>query len=126
MCACVSAVCVCVRNLPRAISISIPLVTFVYTLTNIAYFSSMSPDELLSSNAVAVVSTAPPPPASTLTAPPPPAESQSFSSWSEPGENFEPHSHSSVPVLVLVHHRYWSTPVDSVFCSLQFWSVPVH
>lgn len=46
-----------VRNLPRAIYISIPLVTFVYTLTNIAYFSSMSPEELLSSNAVAVVST---------------------------------------------------------------------
>lgn len=45
-----------VRNLPRAIFISIPLVTFVYTLTNIAYFSSMSPEELLSSNAVAVVS----------------------------------------------------------------------
>lgn len=45
-----------VRNLPRAIYISIPLVTFVYTLTNIAYFSSMSPEELLSSNAVAVVS----------------------------------------------------------------------
>lgn len=44
------------RNLPRAIYISIPLVTFVYTLTNIAYFSSMSPEELLSSNAVAVVS----------------------------------------------------------------------
>uniref|UniRef100_A0A3P8X4G8 Solute carrier family 7 member 10 n=1 Tax=Cynoglossus semilaevis TaxID=244447 RepID=A0A3P8X4G8_CYNSE len=42
------------RNLPRAIFISIPLVTFVYTLTNIAYFSSMSPEELLSSNAVAV------------------------------------------------------------------------
>lgn len=46
------------RNLPRAIYISIPLVTFVYTLTNIAYFSSMSPEELLSSNAVAVVSNA--------------------------------------------------------------------
>lgn len=44
------------RNLPRAIYISIPLVTFVYTLTNVAYFSSMSPEELLSSNAVAVVS----------------------------------------------------------------------
>ncbi|XP_073688036.1 asc-type amino acid transporter 1 [Garra rufa] len=42
------------RNLPRAIYISIPLVTIVYTLTNIAYFSSMSPEELLSSNAVAV------------------------------------------------------------------------
>ncbi|XP_029697917.1 asc-type amino acid transporter 1-like, partial [Takifugu rubripes] len=41
------------RNLPRAIYISIPLVTFVYTLTNIAYFS-MSPEELLPSNAVAV------------------------------------------------------------------------
>ncbi|XP_063052176.1 asc-type amino acid transporter 1 [Engraulis encrasicolus] len=42
------------RNLPRAIYISIPLVTFTYTLTNIAYFSSMSPEELLASNAVAV------------------------------------------------------------------------
>lgn len=44
------------RNLPRAIYISIPLVTLVYTLTNIAYFSSMTPEELLTSNAVAVVS----------------------------------------------------------------------
>uniref|UniRef100_A0A3P8VJI2 Solute carrier family 7 member 10a n=1 Tax=Cynoglossus semilaevis TaxID=244447 RepID=A0A3P8VJI2_CYNSE len=42
------------KNLPRAIYISIPLVTLVYTLTNIAYFSSMSPEELLASNAVAV------------------------------------------------------------------------
>lgn len=52
----VSCGCGCFRNLPRAIYISIPLVTLVYTLTNIAYFSSMSPEELLSSNAVAVVS----------------------------------------------------------------------
>ncbi|XP_078236483.1 asc-type amino acid transporter 1 isoform X1 [Pogona vitticeps] len=42
------------RNLPCAIFISIPLVTFVYTFTNIAYFTAMSPQELLSSNAVAV------------------------------------------------------------------------
>uniref|UniRef100_A0A3Q3ICA3 Solute carrier family 7 member 10a n=1 Tax=Monopterus albus TaxID=43700 RepID=A0A3Q3ICA3_MONAL len=42
------------KNLPRAIYISIPLVTLVYTLTNIAYFSSMTPAELLASNAVAV------------------------------------------------------------------------
>uniref|UniRef100_A0AAV2LRK1 Asc-type amino acid transporter 1 n=1 Tax=Knipowitschia caucasica TaxID=637954 RepID=A0AAV2LRK1_KNICA len=42
------------KNLPRAIYISIPLVTLVYTMTNIAYFSSMSPEELLASNAVAV------------------------------------------------------------------------
>ena len=58
ICVCIDVcVCVCVlRNLPRAIYISIPLVTLVYTLTNIAYFTSMSPEELLASNAVAVVS----------------------------------------------------------------------
>lgn len=49
------------RNLPRAIYISIPLVTLVYTMTNIAYFSSMTPEELLASNAVAVVSSTPAP-----------------------------------------------------------------
>ncbi|XP_061421772.1 large neutral amino acids transporter small subunit 2-like [Lethenteron reissneri] len=42
------------RNLPRAIFISIPLVTFVYVFANIAYVTAMSPEELLSSNAVAV------------------------------------------------------------------------
>ncbi|XP_054916012.1 LOW QUALITY PROTEIN: solute carrier family 7 member 10a [Poeciliopsis prolifica] len=42
------------KNLPLAIYISIPLVTLVYTMTNIAYFTSMTPEELLASNAVAV------------------------------------------------------------------------
>ncbi|CAL8368400.1 unnamed protein product [Boreogadus saida] len=42
------------RNLPRAIFISIPLVTFVYVFANIAYITAMSPQELLASNAVAV------------------------------------------------------------------------
>ncbi|KAJ3595557.1 hypothetical protein NHX12_004860 [Muraenolepis orangiensis] len=42
------------RNLPRAIFISIPLVTFVYVSANIAYITAMSPQELLASNAVAV------------------------------------------------------------------------
>ncbi|KAG9328044.1 hypothetical protein JZ751_016657, partial [Albula glossodonta] len=41
-------------NLPRAIFISIPLVTFVYVFANIAYVTAMSPEELLASNAVAV------------------------------------------------------------------------
>ncbi|XP_030043269.1 large neutral amino acids transporter small subunit 2 isoform X2 [Microcaecilia unicolor] len=42
------------RNLPRAIFISIPLVTFVFVFANIAYITAMSPEELLASNAVAV------------------------------------------------------------------------
>ncbi|XP_023277599.1 large neutral amino acids transporter small subunit 2-like isoform X2 [Seriola lalandi dorsalis] len=42
------------RNLPLAIFISIPVVTFVYVFANVAYVTAMSPQELLASNAVAV------------------------------------------------------------------------
>ncbi|KAM4743556.1 b(0,+)-type amino acid transporter 1 [Anableps anableps] len=42
------------RNLPLAIVIGIPLVTVCYVLVNIAYFTVMTPSELLSSSAVAV------------------------------------------------------------------------
>ncbi|XP_070575142.1 b(0,+)-type amino acid transporter 1-like [Ptychodera flava] len=42
------------RNLPLAIIIGLPLTTLCYLLVNIAYFTVMSPAELLASNAVAV------------------------------------------------------------------------
>jgi len=42
------------KNLPRAIKFSMPLVTVVYLLANIAYFAAMTPAELLDSKAVAV------------------------------------------------------------------------
>ncbi|XP_076810397.1 b(0,+)-type amino acid transporter 1-like [Clavelina lepadiformis] len=42
------------RNFPLAIMIGIPLVTVCYILVNIAYFTVMSPGEMLASSAVAI------------------------------------------------------------------------
>ena len=44
------------RDMPRAIYISIPIVTVIYVLVNISYFTAVSPAELKVSNSVAVVS----------------------------------------------------------------------
>ncbi|KAJ0181956.1 hypothetical protein K1T71_002678 [Dendrolimus kikuchii] len=42
------------KNLPRAIYISMPVVTLIYALTNVAFFAVLSNDEILSSQTVAV------------------------------------------------------------------------
>ncbi|XP_050717904.1 Y+L amino acid transporter 2-like [Eriocheir sinensis] len=42
------------KTLPRAIAISLPIVTLIYFLTNVAYFAVLDTDEILSSNAVAL------------------------------------------------------------------------
>ncbi|XP_049842264.1 Y+L amino acid transporter 2-like [Schistocerca gregaria] len=41
-------------NLPRAIYISIPLVTFIYVLANVAYLAVLTPIAMISSDAIAV------------------------------------------------------------------------
>ncbi|KAJ8973731.1 hypothetical protein NQ317_012870 [Molorchus minor] len=43
-----------VGNLPRAIYISLPLVTAIYVLANMAYLSVLTPDSMLASDAIAV------------------------------------------------------------------------
>lgn len=45
-----------VRNIPLAIICSMVAVTFLYVLVNVAYYTMMTPAELLLSDAVAVVS----------------------------------------------------------------------
>lgn len=44
------------RNLPRAVIMGVLSVTVIYVLTNVAYFSVLSMDEMINSPAVVVVS----------------------------------------------------------------------
>lgn len=44
------------KNLPRAIYISLPLVTGIYVLANMAYLAVLTPQQMIASNAIAVVS----------------------------------------------------------------------
>ena len=44
------------RNLPYAIYLSLPVVTFLYIMANVSYLAVLTPTEMMASNAIAVVS----------------------------------------------------------------------
>ena len=45
----------CFRNIPLGLGISLLVVTVLYLLTNVAYFSVISPQEMIGSQAVVMV-----------------------------------------------------------------------
>lgn len=47
--------CLYCRNLPRAIYISLPLVTTIYVLANVGYLAVLTRSEMLASDAIGVV-----------------------------------------------------------------------
>lgn len=47
------------KNLPRAIYISLPLVTIIYVFANMAYLAVLTPQQMIASTAIAVVSKLP-------------------------------------------------------------------
>lgn len=44
------------RNLPRAIYVSMPMVTIIYVLANVAYLAVLTPNDIMATKAIAVVS----------------------------------------------------------------------
>nr|XP_032647081.1 large neutral amino acids transporter small subunit 2-like [Chelonoidis abingdonii] len=97
------------RNLPRAIFISIPLVTFVYVFANVAYVTAMSPQELLASNAVAVSVW---------------GEAAGVHAWMQPQSPASPHilhgpDHQGQPVLPRLYLLFWAS------CCSSAWVKPV-
>ena len=44
------------RNMPIAVMFAVLAATFLYVMTNVSYFTVLSPEELLASDTVAIVS----------------------------------------------------------------------
>ncbi len=109
-----SCFCFC-RNLPKAIFVSITLVTVVYVAANVAYFTTVAPAEILTASAVAVVSIC----VALSLAALPPRERTVY--WNDARNPLAPFSENRQYTLCAFHTLLQKTTIQLCESDLELW-----